>query len=150
MLHFFGIACVGLSIASDFGFVELAEVVTNSLARMAGFSDDTALWISMAVREAVINAIKHGNKCDHHKRVDIQYAMNTESLTVDVTDQGDGFDLSSVPNPLDPENLLKPTGRGIFYMKAFMDKVEYSTRPGGGTTVRLTKWKQRERQDVRY
>ncbi|MCS6817830.1 MAG: ATP-binding protein [Blastocatellia bacterium] len=130
---------ISLSIASGFEFVELVERVTATLARLAGFDEETAMWISMAVREAVINAIKHGNKEDRQKRVEIQYAFNHEGLSIRVLDQGSGFDLSQVPNPLDPENLLKPTGRGIFYMKAFMDEVDIWSSPGRGTVVRLRK-----------
>ncbi len=130
---------ISLSVASGFEFVELAETVTATLARLTGFDEETAMWISMAVREAVINAIKHGNKEDRQKRVEIQYAFNHDGLSICVRDQGSGFDLSQVPNPLDPENLLKPTGRGIFYMKAFMDEVDIWSSPGGGTTVRLRK-----------
>jgi len=130
---------VSLSVASDLEFVELAEAVTATLARLTGFDEETAMWISMAVREAVINAIKHGNKEDRQKRVEIQYAFNRDGLSIRVMDQGSGFDLSQVPNPLDPENLLKPTGRGIFYMKAFMDEVEIHSSPGEGTIVRLRK-----------
>jgi serine/threonine-protein kinase RsbW len=130
---------VHLSVASGFEFVQLVETVTTTLARLAGFDEETALWISMAVREAVINAIKHGNKEDRRKRVEIQYALAPDGLSIRVTDQGKGFDLSQVPNPLDPENLLKPTGRGIFYMRAFMDEVDIRSSPEGGTIVRLRK-----------
>ncbi|GBC77084.1 Serine-protein kinase RsbW [bacterium HR08] len=130
---------ISLSVASGLEFVELAEMVTTTLARLAGFDEETAMWISMAVREAVINAIKHGNREDRQKRVEIQYAFNHDGLSIRVTDQGSGFDPSQVPNPLDPENLLKPTGRGIFYMKAFMDEVDIRSAPGEGTIVRLRK-----------
>jgi len=130
---------ISLSVASSLEFVELVETVTATLARLAGFDEETAMWISMAVREAVINAIKHGNKEDRQKRVEIHYAFNREGFGIRVADQGSGFDPSQVPNPLDPENLLKPTGRGIFYMKAFMDEVDIWSSPGGGTIVHLRK-----------
>ncbi len=130
---------VSLSLASGLEFVEIAETVTHTLARLTGFDEDTAMWISMAVREAVINAIKHGNKEDRQKRVEIQYLSNHEGLSIRVKDQGSGFDLSQIPNPLEPENLLKPTGRGIFYMKAFMDEVDIWSSPSEGTVVRLRK-----------
>ncbi len=132
---------VGLTIVSDFGYVELAEVVANNLARIVGFDEDTTLWIGMAVREGVINAIKHGNRLDDQKRVDIQFSVNAETFSVCICDQGEGFDPSHVPNPLEPENLLKPNGRGIFYMRTFMDEVEYSPRPGGGTVVHMVRRK---------
>ncbi|MBI4470792.1 MAG: ATP-binding protein, partial [Acidobacteria bacterium] len=132
---------VGLTIASNFGFVELAEMIANNLARMVGFDEDTTLWIGMAVREGVINAIKHGNKGDDEKQVDIQFSVNSDKITVRIADQGEGFDPAQVPNPLDPENLLKPNGRGIFYMRTFMDEVEYTARPAGGTVVRMMRRK---------
>ncbi len=130
---------ISLSVASGLEFVELVETVTATLARFVGFDEETAMWISMAVREAVINAIKHGNKEDRQKRVEIQYTFDREGIGIRVADQGSGFDPSQVPNPLDPENLLKPTGRGIFYMKAFMDEVNIWSSPGGGTIVYLRK-----------
>lgn len=128
---------VGLSIASDFHLVELAEIVSTNLAKLVGFDDDTTVWIGMAVREAVINAIKHGNKQDRSKPVDIQFSLNADTIAVQVMDRGEGFDVTTIPNPLDPENLLKPSGRGIFYIRTFMDKVEFSSRPGGGTVVSM-------------
>ena len=144
---------VGLTIANDFGFVELAEIVANNLAQTMGFDEDTIMWIGMAVREAVINAIKHGNKLDRSKRVEIRFTINAEGLSVHVVDEGEGFDPSTVPNPLDPENLLKPSGRGIFYMRTFMDEVEFSPRPNGGTVVRMLRRKshtEREGSDVHH
>ncbi|MBI3952053.1 MAG: ATP-binding protein [Acidobacteria bacterium] len=132
---------VGLTIASNFKFVELAEVVSNNLAKLVGFDDDTTMWISMAVREAVINAIKHGNKQDESKHVDIRFSINADTIAVQVADQGEGFDPTNIPDPLDPENLLKPSGRGIFYIRTFMDKVEFSSHPGGGTVVNMVRRK---------
>lgn len=132
---------VGLTIVSDFVFVELAEIVANNLAKLVGFDDDTTMWIGLAVREAVINAIKHGNKLDHSKHVDIRFSINADAIAVQVLDQGEGFDSTNLPNPLDPENLLKPSGRGIFYIRTFMDKVEFSARPGGGTVVNMSRRK---------
>jgi serine/threonine-protein kinase RsbW len=135
---------VGLTIASDFGFVELAEVVANNLAQMMGFDDETTMWIGMAVREAVINAIRHGNSQDKSKQVDIRFTINSEGIRVRVADEGTGFDPTTVPNPLDPENLLKPSGRGIFYMRTFMDEVDFSSRPDGGTVVHMVRRKSRK------
>lgn len=135
---------VGLTIASDFNFVELAEIVSTNLAKLIGFDDDTTMWIGMAVREAVINAIRHGNKQDQSKHVDIRFSINADTIAVQVMDQGEGFDPTIIPNPLDPENLLKPSGRGIFYIRTFMDEVEFSSRPGGGTVVSMWRRKSSE------
>ncbi len=135
---------VGLTIASDFHFVELAEIVTKHVAELVGFDEDAAGWISMAVREAVINAIKHGNKQDRNKPVEIEFSFNADTITIQVMDRGEGFDLADVPDPLDPENLLKPSGRGIFYIRSFMDEVHFSSRPGGGTIVSMVRRKSRK------
>jgi len=135
---------VGLTIASDFNFVELAEIVSTNLAKLVGFDDDTTMWIGMAVREAVINAIKHGNRQDQRKHVDLRFSINSDTMAVQVMDRGEGFDFTDLPNPLDPENLLKPSGRGIFYIRTFMDKVEFSARPGGGTVVSMSRRKRSE------
>ncbi|MCS6805436.1 MAG: ATP-binding protein [Acidobacteriota bacterium] len=132
---------VGLTIASDFEFVELAELVATNLAKLIEFDEDASTWIGMAVREAVINAIRHGNKQDPNKRVDLRFSLNNDTITVEVIDEGEGFDLRLVPDPLDPENLLKPSGRGIFYMRSFMDRVEFSHPPGGGTVVSMSRRK---------
>jgi serine/threonine-protein kinase RsbW len=87
----------------------------------------------------VINAIKHGNRLAPDKPVDVRFTLEPSTLNVFVRDHGEGFDPDQVPNPLDPDNLLNPNGRGIFYMRTFMDEVEYSFHPDGGTIVRMSK-----------
>ena len=106
---------------------------------MVGFDDDSSNWIELAIRESVINAIKHGNRLAADKSVDIKFTLGQSSLTVYVRDRGEGFDPLLIPDPLDPENLLNPSGRGIFYMKTFMDEVDFSHHPEGGTVVRMLK-----------
>jgi serine/threonine-protein kinase RsbW len=93
----------------------------------------------MSVRETVTNAIQHGNKLDQSKHVEIQYEVGPDRLTISVRDQGSGFRVSDLPNPLDPENLLKPSGRGIFYIRSFMDEVEFRPLSQGGMEVHMTK-----------
>jgi serine/threonine-protein kinase RsbW len=87
----------------------------------------------------VANAIKHGNHLDPGKKVEIDLRVEGEDLIISVLDEGNGFDPGRVADPLQPENLLKPDGRGIFYMGKFMDGVEYRFRDGGGTEVTLRK-----------
>jgi len=91
----------------------------------------------------VINAIKHGNGEDRQKRVTVEFELtpiaSPRELIVRVSDQGRGFDPGSVADPLDPENLLKSSGRGIFFMRNFMDDVTVEPIPGGGTAVRMRK-----------
>jgi serine/threonine-protein kinase RsbW len=93
----------------------------------------------MAVREAFTNAIVHGNNEDEAKTVELTLNCLGHELEIEVKDQGKGFDPTTVPDPTDPANILKTSGRGIFLMRTFMDDVQWSTRPEGGTTVRMVK-----------
>ena len=106
-----------------------------------GFDEDDASWIELAVHEAVINAIRHGNKSADDKQVDVKFEVEQDALRVYIRDRGEGFDPTQLPDPLNPDNLLNPSGRGIFYMRTFMDEVEYSQHPEGGSVVRMTKHK---------
>jgi serine/threonine-protein kinase RsbW len=104
-----------------------------------GFDEDSSHWIGMSVRESVTNAIQHGNKLDQSKKVDIRFEVSPEQLDVYVADQGNGFQIEDLPSPLDPENLLKPSGRGIFYIRSFMDSVEFRKLSRGGMEVHMVK-----------
>jgi len=130
---------IELSIGSSFEFLELVSSITINILQMIGFDDDTAQWVELSVRESVINAIKHGNKEDPSKPVDVKFVIGEKEVNVFVRDRGEGFDPSQLPDPLDPENLLNPNGRGIFYMRTFMDEIEYLQHPEGGTIVRMKK-----------
>jgi len=135
---------VELSIDSKFELVDKVSALTRTVTSKATFDDDTSEWVDLAVREAVINAIKHGNKNFEAKPVDVRFVVETGKLTVYVRDRGEGFDPSKLKNCLDPENLLNPAGRGIFFMRTFMDEVDYSSHPDGGVVVRMSKAKQAE------
>jgi|CXWL01.1.fsa_nt_gi serine/threonine-protein kinase RsbW len=128
-----------LEIDSKFENIELVQVVLEERLESLSFDEDTCHWIGIAMREAVANAIKHGNQRDPTKAVMVDIAVENGSLVIRVEDQGEGFDLALLDNPLSPENLLKPSGRGIFYMRSFMDDIIYTFRPGGGTIVTLRK-----------
>jgi serine/threonine-protein kinase RsbW len=104
-----------------------------------GFDEDAAHYMSVAVRESVVNAMKHGNKSDESKRVAIDFTIHTDGLEIQVKDEGAGFDPALVPDPVAEENLLKAYGRGIFFMRSFMDEVAYSFPKRGGTLVRMLK-----------
>ena len=132
---------IELSIQSRYEFVDMAASISRDVAGRIGFDEDTAGWIELAVREAIINAIKHGNKGLEGTEVDVRFVVDQEALNVYVRDHGEGFDYSRLPDPLDPNNLLNPTGRGIFFMRTFMDEVEYSSHPEGGSVVRMYKGK---------
>lgn len=128
-----------LVIGSQFDNIELVQVVLNDTLERLGVDGDTCHWVDIAVREAVANAIKHGNTQDPAKKVRIDAEIGREDLMVRVEDEGTGFDPDRLEDPLAPENRLKPNGRGIFYMRSFMDQVDYDARPGGGTVVTMHK-----------
>ena len=132
---------IELSINSKLEFVDLVASVTKSVTAKMGFSEDDASWIELAVHEAVINAIMHGNKNVADKQVDVRFVTEEEALTVYVRDYGKGFDPTQLPDPTDADHLLNPSGRGIFYMRTFMDEVEHSIHPEGGSVVRMKKKK---------
>jgi serine/threonine-protein kinase RsbW len=117
---------------------EAAEIASR-FARQSEMGDDAAFGIDMAVREAVTNAVLHGNRQDETKMVGVAFATTPAGLEITVRDRGEGFNPESVPDPTDPQNLLKSSGRGIFLMRTFMDTVEWSRHPEGGTVVRMTK-----------
>jgi serine/threonine-protein kinase RsbW len=105
--------------------------------------EDSLHWVSVAIRESVINAIKHGNRNDSSKRVFVEFQTaapdNVPELAIRVRDQGEGFDPEVVANPLAPENLLKSSGRGIFLIRNFMDDMRLQRAPEGGMEMRMVK-----------
>lgn len=128
-----------LTIDSRLENIELVQVILNDTLERMGLGDDTRHWVDLATREAVANAIKHGNHGVSGRRVDVAMEVCGEELVLRVSDQGEGFDPGQVGDPLSPENLLRPNGRGLFYMQSFMDGVEYRTREEGGTEVTMRK-----------
>lgn len=130
---------IEIRIGSALEYLDLVQALTDCITDFMGFDDDTAHWIGMSVRESVTNAIQHGNRLDPGKRVDIRFDVAEDHLEITVTDQGSGFRIEQLPNPLDPENLLKPSGRGIFYIRSFMDEVEFIPRCQGGMEVHMVK-----------
>ena len=115
-----------------------AALVAEFLSR-SGITEDAAFGIDMAVREAVTNAVVHGNRQDENKTVDVTLKSSPDAVEISVHDQGTGFNPEDVPDPTAEENILKASGRGIFFMRSFMDEVNWLIRPGGGTTVRMLK-----------
>lgn len=119
--------------------VDLVQVVFESLSSQVGFDADSAHWMSVAIRESVTNAVRHGNKLDPEKRVVVRFEFEKPEFTVSVEDEGEGFNPDAVPDPLAEENLLRASGRGIFFMKNFMDEVTYHFQPERGTRVTMMK-----------
>jgi serine/threonine-protein kinase RsbW len=134
---------VRLQIHSNFEMVDFVQVVSDRVGQLAGMDEDTVHWIGVAVRESVINAIKHGNREDHGKIVTVEFTFtpiaDPRELVVRVLDQGEGFEPDSVADPLAPENILKSSGRGIFFMRSFMDDVVLRRAAEGGMEVRMVK-----------
>lgn len=130
---------IEITVSSRFENIELVQVIAEHLCENAGVDEDGSHWIGMAVREAVANAIKHGNKLDVRKKVNATFALTGSQLEITILDEGAGFDPQEVSDPLNPQNIMKTSGRGIFYMKTFMDQVRYSFHPGGGTSLVMTK-----------
>lgn len=128
-----------LAIGSRFENIELVQAVLADALENQAVDAETRHWIDIAVREAVANAIKHGNRLAEDKRVEVDLEVKDGELVVRVEDEGPGFDPAGLGDPLAPENRLRPNGRGIFYMQRFMDSVDYDFRPGGGTVVTLKK-----------
>lgn len=129
---------VDIIINSNYKFIDIGHDVVKYLCNLIGFDEDTTHWIILAVREGISNAIKHGNKLVEDKKVLIRLSYENPLLEVSIEDEGEGFNPEMVENPLLPENLLKSTGRGIFYIKSFMDDVRYEFR-NGRTVLKMTK-----------
>ena len=119
--------------------VDLAEGVTLSISEAVGFDEEDRHKIGMAVREGVINALTYGNQMAPDKKVQLTLALKSDRMVIQVLDQGAGFDLSEVPDPLAEENLLKASGRGILLMRSFMDEFNVSRAPQGGAELFMAK-----------
>jgi len=130
---------IEVMITSALDNLDLIQALSDCVTAFMKFDEDSSHWIGMSVREAVTNAIQHGNKLDPDKAVEVCYKISPESLTVSVRDQGFGFQADKIPNPLEGDNLLKPSGRGIFYIRSFMDEVDIRTLANGGTEVYMVK-----------
>lgn len=130
---------VTLEIASRLEMLDVVQTVLSHVSGLVGFDDEATHYMSVAVRESVVNAIKHGNGMDETRRVGIAVFLYPGSLEVEVQDEGPGFDPESIADPLAEENLLKAAGRGMFFMRSFMDEVSYAFPAKGGTVVKLVK-----------
>ncbi len=128
-----------ISFGSHMGYLDFIQELSEKIGLMAGFDEDARYWIGLSIRESVTNAIQHGNKLDETKKVGIRFESLPDRFVVCVQDEGEGFEESDVPDALDPENLLKPSGRGIFYVRSFMDEVCYKILPEGGCEMRMEK-----------
>lgn len=130
---------IKLSLPSEIETVEKVAHEAEVFARNADFGDEVVFAVDMAIRESVANAVKHGNKLDETKLVEITFSDLESGFEITVRDFGDGFALDDIPDPTDPENILKASGRGILFMRTFMDEVEWTNHEDGGTIVKMLK-----------
>ena len=133
---------VRLEFNSAFDMLDFVQVISDHVCKQVGLDEDQLHWVSVAVRESVVNAIKHGNKNDPGKRVIIEFspvpATAGDELVIRIEDQGEGFVPEEVADPLAPENILKSSGRGIFLIRNFMDETVLKKTPGG-MEIRMVK-----------
>jgi serine/threonine-protein kinase RsbW len=134
---------VHLDFLSTFDMLDLVQVVSDHVGRQAGLDEEALHWVGVAVRESVINAIKHGNRNDVQKRVHVEFtplaAETPPGIAIRVRDEGSGFDPSTLPDCCAPENVLKGSGRGIFLIRSFMDELTLQRTPEGGMEVVMVK-----------
>jgi serine/threonine-protein kinase RsbW len=135
-----------MTIASDYGDArEVQRLIRDEVAR-AGFDADSQFAIKLALEEALINAIKHGNKLDKGKHVRVEWQISPAAAEITIEDEGPGFDRKKVPNPTDETNLEKLTGRGILLIESYMTDVQWSN---GGRRVKLVKKNERRTPGVK-
>ncbi|HUT60161.1 MAG TPA: ATP-binding protein [Phycisphaerae bacterium] len=125
-----------MTIPSDFrAAAEAEEAVLQEVARH-GYSEASLFALKLALEEGLNNAIRHGNRFDRNKAVELSFEVDDRRVVIEISDQGNGFDPAGVPDPTTDENIEKPCGRGIMLMRAYMDEVRFSRH---GCRVRMTK-----------
>ena len=137
---------VSYTLDSSLDSVNKAESAAHDIATKSGFDEDEVQRISMAVREAAVNAVLHGNAYDPKKRITVAFETTPTLFTVSVRDEGKGLVPDEIPDPLAPENLLKQSGRGIFLIRSFMDEVKFRDM-NPGTEITLIKHVRGEARD---
>ena len=130
---------VRISVANRLENIDLIQVVVLEALTRLGLDEDSGHQMEIAIREAVANAIIHGNRRDPEEEVTVELATAGDQAIIRVHDRGKGFDPAEVEDPRAPENLLKGSGRGILFMRSFVDEVEYTAGPEGGTVLTLRK-----------
>lgn len=130
---------IKVAISSRFENIDLVDVVMEAAMRHFGFEDDDVERLGLAIREAVANGVRHGNLQEPAKKVELTCELKQDVMALRITDEGSGFDVDAIPDPLAEDNLFNPSGRGILLMRAFMDDVQFSFGDNGGTQVTLEK-----------
>ena len=134
-----GIQPVETLLESTLESVDAAEAAALALAEKLGFEEDDLHKIGMAVREAMVNAVVHGNRYSARKKVHFSVLPAAGQLIIEIGDEGEGFDRAKLPDPLAEENLLRHSGRGLLLIEAFMDECSVRPRTPNGTAVRMVK-----------
>ena len=124
-----------LEIESDPNSLITVEEFVNYFAKDLGVNDDRMNGLLLSITEATTNAIIHGNKGDVNKKVTINVFVEGEQIIIKVKDEGNGFDPAKIPDPTEPQNLLKDSGRGVYLMKVYMDDLKYNYTPEGMETI---------------
>jgi serine/threonine-protein kinase RsbW len=124
-----------VSFQSTVQYLEKVESITSSIAREAGFDESSTDDLSIAITELFNNAIHHGNRGNEKKTVTLTYILHSKYLSISVLDQGDGFIPDKIKNPLDPENLLAESGRGIYLVKMLMDGIDFNITENGSEII---------------
>ncbi len=126
---------VSLTCNTDLRFIDLIQVVGSELLKHMNFSHEDGERVWLAIQEGIGNAMRHGNKLDKRKNIEVTFTPLANKLEIRIHDTGKGVNLAALPNPNLPENLLKPCGRGVFFMKQVMDQVSMETDAGGSTLL---------------
>ena len=124
-----------LEIESDPNNLITVEEFVNYFAKDLGLDNERLAALLLAVTEATTNAIIHANKCDVNKLVTVDVQVAKTKVIITITDEGKGFDPSKIPDPTNPENLLKDSGRGVYLMRVYMDELNYNITPTGTETI---------------
>lgn len=127
-----------LSIPSDLGEARQIQAEIEAALTAASFGERDVFAVKLALEEALVNAIKHGNRLDPAKRVHVRYSVTSDRIDIHILDEGAGFKPEDVPDPTAPENLERPCGRGLLLMRHYMNHVEYTD---SGRAVTMSKWK---------
>src|SRR5260221_13561095 len=121
--------------------VDSGEQIVVAEAKALGLDEDDLYRVGIAIRECMVNAVVHGNRYNSRKKVHLKVVRAADRITIVVGDEGDGFDPNAVPDPLEGENLLRGSGRGVMLMQSFMDEFQISQRQPQGTEVKMVKYK---------
>lgn len=136
-----------LEIPSEVGLVDLVHAAVERIAALCGFEEGEGVNVALAVREAVINAIQHGNGSDPDIPVKIELEVTGDGLRASVLDRGDGFDPARIADPTKGPNLLATSGRGLLLIRAFVDEVQFNRPAEGGTEIVLVKRRDPDEDD---